>query len=178
MSTNDDKDTEFSKVKSGNDICNVDSMAAIDEQSRIMNRKEQTNNLLPTGTNLRDMRKAAKLSIPQATDWANEISQELKSDVKFNKHAMRRFESIGLNTSYGITPPTYAELNILMRAYNGSPGYLILGVKPVSYPINLFSAHKKVFFSDDMIMMMSDIASWPLSRQHIFFEFYRSFVKR
>lgn len=134
---------------------------------------------LPTGANLRAMRKATGMNIEEAQERANWIASELKSEVVFSERAMRRFENIGINEkSYGATPPTYTELNILMRTYNGSPGYLLLNVTPVLFPIEHFNKHKKTFFTSEMVQLMSDIGSWPLSRQTLFFEFYQHFIRR
>lgn len=139
----------------------------------------EMNTTLPTGANLRAMRKAARMNIKEAIERANWIASSLKSDVVFSNRSLRRFENIGINEkSYGKTPPTYEELNILLRTYNGSPGYLLLNVTPTLFPIEHFDKHKRTFFTDEMIQLMSDIGSWPLSRQHLFFEFYQKFIKR
>lgn len=137
------------------------------------------NQELPNGSNLRAMRKATGMSIQEALDRSNWIASELKSDVIFSKRSLRRFENIGINeTSYGKTPPTYEEINILLRTYNGSPGYLLLNVTPILFPIEHFDKHKKTFFTNEMVQLMSDIGSWPLARQHQFFEFYQNFIRR
>lgn len=134
-------------------------------------------NKLPTGDNLRAMREAAGMKLGEARKRANRIAKELGSDIHFSDRAMRRFEKIGIDDkTYGRTPPTYAELNVLMRTYNGSPGYLIINVKPVLFPFAHFDKHKANFFTDDMVQLMSDIGGWPLSRQHQFFEFYKNFI--
>ena len=134
---------------------------------------------LPNGTFLRDIRKASGLDMDEAIERANLIATELgvSDRIRFSERSMRRFENIDINNVYGKTPPTYAELNILMRTYNGAPGYLILGIEPAGYPVDQFDRHKSSFFTNDMIGLMSDIASWSLSRQHTFFQFYKEFVK-
>mgnify|MGYP003385756887 CR=1 FL=1 len=132
---------------------------------------------LPNGDNLRAMRLAAGMTMKEARKRANEIAKQLDPEISFSDRAMRRFEKIGIDETYGKTPPTYAELNILMRTYNGSPGYLLINIKPVLFPWEHFDKHKATFFTDNMIELMNDIAGWPLSDQHLFFEFYKKFVK-
>ncbi len=131
---------------------------------------------LPNGASLRAMRLAAGMTYSEARKRANAIAEALESDVYFSDRAMRRFERIGIDETYGKVPPSYAELNILMRTYNGSPGYLIIGVKPILFPWKHFDKHKANFFTDDMVRLMSDIGGWPLARQHQFFEFYKNFI--
>lgn len=128
-----------------------------------------------TGIRLAKMRKSSKLSIEKAHERANNIARELGCD-EISLRSMRRFEKLGIKDSYGQTPPTFEQLNILMRTYNGSPGYLILGIPPATYPIELFDRHKASFFSDEMLSLMSDIASWPAERQKLFFQFYKTFL--
>ena len=132
---------------------------------------------LPNGDNLRAMRLAAGMTMAEARKRANEIAKQLDPDISFSDRSMRRFEKIGINETYGKTPPTYAELNILMRTYNGSPGYLLINIKPVLFPFENFDKHKANFFTDDMGKLMSDIGGWSLARQHQFFEFYKNFIK-
>ncbi|MBL4798096.1 MAG: helix-turn-helix transcriptional regulator [Oleispira sp.] len=133
---------------------------------------------LPNGDNLRAMRLAAGMKMKEARTRANEIAKRLDPEIHFSDRSMRRFERIGIDEIYGKTPPSYAELNILMRTYNGSPNYLILNIKPVLIPIERTEKHAKSFFNDDMMQLMSEIGGWSLSRQHQFFEFYKNFIKR
>lgn len=132
---------------------------------------------LPNGDNLRAMRLAAGMTMKEARKRANEIAKQLDPEIYFSDRSMRRFEKIGIDETYGKTPPSYAELNVLLRTYNGSPGYLLINVKPTLFPIEHFDKHKKTFFTNEMIQIMSDIGSWSLSDQHLFFEFYKRFIK-
>lgn len=143
-----------------------------------MKPNEQDLNFLPTGESLREMRNAAGMKLEEARKRANLIAKELDSDIYFSTRAMRRFELIGIDEkTYGKTPPTYAQLNILMRTYNGSPGYLLINIKPILFPWEHFDKHKATFFTDDMVQLMNDIGGWPLARQHQFFEFYKAFIR-
>lgn len=143
-----------------------------------MNPKNPHTSFLPNGDSLRAMRNAAGMKLEEARTRANLIAKQLNSDIHFSDRAMRRFELIGIDEkTYGKTPPTYAQLNILMRTYNGSPGYLLINVKPILFPWEHFDKHKATFFTDDMVQLMNDIGGWPLARQHQFFEFYKTFIR-
>lgn len=134
---------------------------------------------LPTGNNLKAMRKAAGKSIKETVVAANAMALALKSDITFSQRAIRRFENIGVNEkTYGKTPPTYAQISILLRVYNGTPGYLLLNMTPITYPLEHYDKLQGSFFTPQMTQLMSDIGSWPLSRQHLFFEFYKSFIRK
>lgn len=134
---------------------------------------------LPNGDNLRMMRIAAGLQIAESVEQANKIAEKTNSKIRFTARSLRRFENIGINeTSYGKTPPTLAELYILLMVYNGTPSYLLLGIKPVVYPIEHDHKRRRGFFNAPMIKIMGDIASWPQERQQLFFDFYKAFIKR
>lgn len=135
--------------------------------------------ILPTGENLRIMRKACGISINDSVLLANRFAEEMGSEIVFTKRSLRRFENIGVNEkSYGKTPPTLAELHILLRVYNGAPSFLIYGIKPVLYPFKHEKRRNRAYFTTPMIELMSDITSWPQARKDQFFAFYESFMKR
>ena len=131
---------------------------------------------LPDGRNLKEMRKATGITVDDAVLLANKLAQEMQSDIKFSARSIRRFENIGISTAYGKIPPTLAELYILLRTYSGTPSYLLLNIKPMLFPFEHDDKRHKGFFSTSMIQLMSDITSWPLSRQFQFFEFYKDFI--
>jgi len=131
-----------------------------------------------TGARLTNMRKAAGMNIKEALEKANHIAVAVGSAVRFSERSMRRFEAIGIRDTYGTTPPTLEELSILMRTYNGSPGYLLFGISPVSFPVDQFPKYKEIFFADEMVEIMSTIASWPEDRRQEFYRFWYSFVSR
>lgn len=133
---------------------------------------------LPNGRNLKRMRKGAGITVDDAALLANKLAQEMQSDIKFSARSIRRFENIGISSAYGKTPPTLAELYLLLRVYSGTPSYLLLNIKPMLFPFEHDNKRHQGFFSTSMIQLMGDIASWPLSRQFQFFEFYREFINK
>ena len=131
---------------------------------------------LCTGKRLQDMRTESNLSIEEAVSAANRILTDAGSDMPlFTVKSMRRFENIGVTESYGTTPPTLAQLHVLMRIYSGSPGYLMLGIPPVRYPLAAFGNNKDVYFSDDMITLMATLASMSETNRTTFFRFIKTF---
>lgn len=134
-----------------------------------------------TGLRLREMRKLNKLSIDAATNLANEIATTLNSDATFSKNEMRRFEVTGvpgIEHAYGTTPPSLEQIRILLHAYNGSPGYLLLGIAPVLFPTSEFHQHKRLFFDDEMVYLMNLVASWGQRRRVAFMQFIREFGEK
>lgn len=87
------------------------------------------------GSRLAEIRLASGFkSVEKASDECNRLAEELDVEVEpFTPRKLRRFESIGISGVYGTTPPTYLEIDIMLRVYGGSPAYLIHG----SYPILL-----------------------------------------
>lgn len=91
-----------------------------------------------TGERLKEIREDAGLSIPEAVRACNYESKQHSSKVRFTRKQIRRFEEIGVNDRYGTTPPSYEELHLMMRVYNGSFGYLIWGIPPKRYPLEQY----------------------------------------
>ncbi len=148
----------------------------INEKQRLS--KEDSENKLPNGNNLKVMREAAGMSITESVIAANITADKMNAHLKFSARSLRRFENIGISERYGRTPPTLAELYILMQIYSGTPSYMILGQKPVLYPIQHNTKRKNGFINPDMVEVMGEIASWPRQRQQQFFEFFENFIKR
>jgi hypothetical protein len=148
----------------------------MNDNSRIKEDSEKVK--LPNGSNLQTMRTAANMTIKESVIAANLLANEIDENMVFSERSLRRFENIGISDRYGKTPPTLAELYILMHIYSGTPSYLMLGQKPVLYPIQHNTKRRNGFINQQMVDVMGEIASWPRVRQQQFFEFFDTFVKR
>ncbi len=87
-----------------------------------------------TGKYLSDIRLAAGYeSVPAAVKHCNRVAKAAGSSILFTAKKLRRFESIGIKTAYGSTPPTYEETQLMVKAYRGSLAYLFFGIEPILY---------------------------------------------
>jgi len=103
-----------------------------------------------TGKRLKNIREGAGLTATEAVRACNALAKSLGVELKFTLKKVRRFEEIGLSDRYGTTPPSYMELHIMMRVYEGSLGYLIYGIHPINYPIEEYERLIEGFTGPEM----------------------------
>jgi len=130
-----------------------------------------------TGERLKRMREQARIySIEAAHKLVNKIAAELGSNT-ITLRAMRRFEKIGISDKYGTTPPSFTELNLILRTYNGNPHYLLYGIEPPLLPEPVRNLNHSGFLGQNILDLINDIQGWTLADQYLFFEHYRRFYK-
>lgn len=128
-----------------------------------------------TGLRLREMRLSNKMTVKQAAEAANKSATLLSSDTSFTQREIRRYESIERTAAYGKTYASLEKLRVLLHAYNGNPGYLLMGIEPVTYPTDMLQHINRVYFNADMVLLMSTVGSWSEQRRSKFIEHFREF---
>ncbi|NVK42094.1 MAG: hypothetical protein HWE39_12710 [Oceanospirillaceae bacterium] len=119
-----------------------------------------------TGIRLKNIREAAGYRFKSdAVSACNETALSLESDVRFTMKKIRRFESIGITDRYGVKPPTYEELHIMMRTYAGSLGYLIWGLPPMLYPTDAYEDLLSVYLSPETLRHVAWLADMPKQKR-------------
>lgn len=119
------------------------------------------------GARLKEIRLAAGFnSIDKASEECNRLAESIAAKVEpFTPKKLRRFESIGVIGSYGLTPPTYSEINIMMRVYSGSLAYLFLGLPPVVFPEHLYEQLISACLDQKVIEHVTLLGKLPKSQR-------------
>ncbi|MGR6871258.1 hypothetical protein ACU6U9_02870 [Pseudomonas sp. HK3] len=115
-----------------------------------------------TGTRLKLIREGAGfLKRSHAIAACNSNSIKWDSGVTFTEKSMRRFEELGITGNSYASGPTYEELHIMMRTYNGSLGFLIWGLPPMHYPIKKYDELLNTYLSSEVLDHVAWLAQLP-----------------
>lgn len=118
------------------------------------------------GKRLKQIREGAGFSSRlQAVNACNKESERLNSRVVFSEKMIKRFEEIGTPATSSRYGPTYEELHIMMRTYNGSLAYLIWGVPPSHYPFEHYQELIQAYLEPKMLEHVVWLAQMPTTKR-------------
>jgi len=133
------------------------------------------------GSRLRRMRMESKMTQAQAARTASKLAKQLGKSERFTDRQIRRWELMGTRKhdirKHGGIPATLAELNILLRVYSGSPGYLIFGIEPARYPVDEYGRYKSAFIDDGIIGCIDVLMRWPTKRRKGFTAWFKENIR-